>query len=205
MGNLSRGGFNRKDVNADDHDFDFASKLTPVGIYQPKEKDLTLYMVRSNATSDCYADIIESWFRAKQIEGAKIKRLVVNLDNGPEQNSRRTQFMSRMQDFANTAGIEVHLAYYPPYHSKYNPVERTFGALEKHWHGEILDTEEKVIGYAKSMKWAGKVPAVKLVDKIYQTGVKVAKRVMKKINAGFDRKQGIENWSVIIRPRLDSG
>jgi len=61
-----------------------------------------------------------------------------NLDNGPQQNSHRTQFMKRIQDFADKSNLSIILAYYPPYHSKYNPVERPFSSLEKHWGGEIL-------------------------------------------------------------------
>ena len=42
------------------------------------------------------------------------------------------------------------LAYYPPYHSKYNPIERLWGILENHWNGEVLDTEEKILGHLKN-------------------------------------------------------
>ena len=50
IGNLSRGGKNRVETHADDHDFGVTSTSTPVGIYLPKEKDLFLYMVRSKVT-----------------------------------------------------------------------------------------------------------------------------------------------------------
>lgn len=180
-------------------------KITPVGIYLPKEKDLYLYMVCSKTTSDCYVDVIESWWRAEPEQYSHIKRLVINLDNGPEQSSKRTQFMKRIQEFSDQERIEVHLAYFPPYHSKYNPVERTFGALELYWSGEILDSEEKVIGFAKTMTWAGKHPVVRAVKKTYETGVRVTKEIMEKLNAGFDRKKGIEKWSVLIKPRTGFG
>jgi len=201
LGNLSRGGKNRKETHADDHDFGVTGKVTPVAIYLPNEKDLYLYMVRSKATSDCYVDIIESWWEGEPEKHAKIKRLVINLDNGPEQSSNRTQFMKRIQEFSSTRKIEVQLAYFPPYHSKYNPVERTLGALELYWSGEILDSEEKVVGYAKAMTWAGKNPVVNVVKKTYETGVKLTKAIMEKLNAGFERKKGIEKWSVIVRPK----
>jgi transposase len=58
----------------------------------------------------------------------------------------------------------VSLAYYPPYHSKYNPVERVWGVLEKDLNGQLLDSIDKVIGLAKAMKWKGKNPFVKIVD-----------------------------------------
>ena len=60
----------------------------------------------------------------------KITRLVIYLDNGPDNSGRRTQFLKRMVQFADWSGLEVRLVYYPPYHSKYNPVERCWSALE---------------------------------------------------------------------------
>ena len=205
MGNLSRGGKNRKETKADDHDFKVSGTITPVSIYLPKEKDLSIYMVTSKSTSDCYADILEDYWRLYSNNHDKIKQLIINLDNGPQQNSNTRQFMNRMQGFSDSAGIEIHLAYYPPYHSKYNPVERTLGGLERHWSGEILDSEEKVVGFAKTMQWAGKNPCVKVINKVYEKGVKVADKIMKKLNEGFTRKKGIEKWFVIIKPRLDFG
>ena len=206
LGNLSRGGRNRIDIKADDHDFNVLGELTPVGIYQPKSKDLAFYMSRSRPTSDCYVDILEDWWQSlPQDIIKKTRRLVINLDNGPEQNSHRTQFMKRMQQFSDTFSLEVHLAYYPPYHSKYNPIERTFGTLEQYWSGEILDSEESVLGFAKNMVWSGKNPTVKLVGKVYEKGVKVSKKIMEKLSLGFIRKFGIEKWSVLIMPKKQNG
>ena len=166
MGNFSRGGKNRKETEADDHDFGSNGKLTPVGIFTPKEKDLWLYMVKSKTTSDCCVDIIEKWWKDNHKSGeVNIEKLVINLDNGPHQNSRRTQFMMRMQNFSNESGLLIDLAYYPPYHSKYNPIERTFSSLERHWAGEILSEEDVVVGFAKTMKWANKSPKVEVVNK----------------------------------------
>jgi len=162
-------------------------------------------MVKSNVTSDCCVDIIEDWWSDSLREKETIERLVINLDNGPQQNSRRTQFMKRIQDFSNQADIQIQLAYYPPYHSKYNPVERTFGALEQYWSGELLDTEDKVVGLAKAMTWAGKNPKVSVVRKTYEVGVKVTKDVMDKLHDGFYKTEGIEKYSVLVTPQIDSG
>ena len=99
--NLSTGGNNRLDTRAGDRDFGITETSTPVGIYSPTEKDLFLYMVRSKVTSDCGVDIIEQWWDSSPVDREKIKRLVVNLDNGPEQSSQRTQFTFRIQQFAD--------------------------------------------------------------------------------------------------------
>jgi hypothetical protein len=132
---------------------------------------------------------------------AHITMLVINLDNGPENHSRRTQFMQRMLTFAQRSGLTVRLAYYPPYHSKYNPIERCWGILENHWNGAVLDTIDAVIQFAESMTWKGTHPLVELVTTSYQTGVKLSKAAMQALEAQITRLPGLERWFVDIRPR----
>lgn len=201
IGEFDRGGKSRVFRRANDHDFDVIGKTTPVGFLIPKSGDLDLYMVSSIVTSDCIVDLLEQWWEEKKQYFPLVIKLVLNLDNGPEQQSHRTQFMKRLQEFANNVGIEIQLAYYPPYHSKYNPIERTFGILEQHWNGGLLDSLEAVYGYAKSMRWKGKHPVVKIIKKIYKKGVKLSKKAMNDLNLGFQRLKGLEKWFVLIQPQ----
>jgi hypothetical protein len=116
-----------------------------------------------------------------------VKTLLLNQDNGPENHSRRTQFMKRMVEFVQRHQINLRLAYYPPYHSKYNPIERTWGILENHWNGNILDEVDTVLNFAKSMTWNGHHPVVKLVTQTYQTGVKLTKLAMAEVETQIQR------------------
>jgi hypothetical protein len=92
------------------------------------------------------------------------------------------------------------LAYYPPYHSKYNPVERCFGVLEQHWNGALLDSVDAVVNYASSMVWKGLHPTVELVTTAYQTGVKLTTEAMEALEQQFHRLPGLEKWFVDIPP-----
>ena len=74
-----------------------------------------------------------------------IRRLVIYLDNGPKNSGRRTQFLKRMVEFADWSGLEIRLVYYPPYHSKYNPIERCWSALEQKWNGVLLNCLKVVL------------------------------------------------------------
>lgn len=65
----------------------------------------------------------------------------------------------------------------PPYHSKYNPVERTWAVLEHHWNGALRDSVDTALHFAQTMTWKGKHPVVQLVTGLYQTGVKLTKDV----------------------------
>lgn len=92
------------------------------------------------------------------------------------------------------------LAYYPPYHSKYNPVERVWGVLERHWNGSLLDTVETVLSFARTMTWNGHHPVVKLVEDAYHTGVGLTKKAMDELEERFERLPGLEKWFVRIDP-----
>jgi transposase len=201
VGLFSRGGRSRVVVKALDHDFNREQKLTPFGIFLPDRDELYLYFTASRVTSDFIADCLDDCW--KQIQGRfpQVKTLLLNLDNGPENHSRRTQFMKRMSDFADQAGLTVSLAYYPPYHSKYNPIERVWGVLEQHWNGSLLESVEAVLGFARSMKWKGEQAKVHLVERTYQTGVRLTQKAMARLEKRFERLAGLERWFVRIAPQ----
>ena len=90
--------------------------MTPFGIFLPEHDDLWLYMARSKVTSDFIVDRLEQWWQEVRLRFLRVKTLVINLDNGPENHSRRTQFLKRIVEFARKYGLVVQLAYYPPYH-----------------------------------------------------------------------------------------
>ena len=124
VGPFSRGGKSRVPTDAADHDFQPLASVTPVGVFLPASDELFVYGVTSKVTSDCLVDRLEQWWESVHDRFDHIRTLVINLDNGPENHSRRTQFLLRMVRFAHASRLTIRLAYYPPYHSKYNAVER---------------------------------------------------------------------------------
>ncbi len=64
------------------------------------------------------ADCLDLWWSKRSRVHAKIGRLQIDLDNGPEIAISRTQFMKRLVDFSDRTGLEVELVYDPPCHSK---------------------------------------------------------------------------------------
>jgi len=185
-------------TNAVDHDFQPAATVTLVGILLPTSDEVFFYGVTSKVTSDCLVDRLVDWWETVKERFSHITTLLINLDNGPENHSRRTQFMQRLLEFVQEYHISVRLAYYPPYHSKYNPVERCWGILEQHWNGALLDSVEAVIQYATSMTWKGKHPVVELITTTYQTGVKLTKQEMDALETQLQRLPSLEKWFVNI-------
>lgn len=200
IGLFSRRGKTRVIVRAADHDFKPDTKLTPFGIFLPQYGELYLYFTSSRVTSDFIADCFRDFWMTVCDRFDHVQNLLLNLDNGPENHSRRTQFMKRLTDFVDEFQVTIQLAHYPPYHSKYNPIERVWGVLENHWNGSLLDTVETVLNFAQTMTWNGQHPIIQLVEKTYHTGVKLTQKAMAELEKRFERLPNLERWFVRIVP-----
>lgn len=200
VGPFARGGKSRVPTTASDHDFKPDASITPVGIFLPATDELFIYEVLSKVTSDCLVDRLVQWWESVRERFAHIRLLVINLDNGPENHSRRTQFMQRIVEFVQQFGLSVRLAYYPPYHSKYNSIERCWGILENHWNGSLLDTVDAVLKFSASMTWNGLHPVVELVNTSYETGVRLTPAAMELLEAQIVRLPGLDKWFIDITP-----
>lgn len=200
LGLFSRGGYNRLTVKALDHDFAPDQKVTPVGVFLPQFNELFMFLTTCPVTADLLVDCLhQTWLMIAE-RFPQVGTLLLNLDNGPENHSRRTQFMKRLTDLVDHLGLIVELAYYPPYHSKYNPIERVWGILEQHWNGALLDTLGTVLNFARTMTYNGVQPVVQMVTTLYQTGVKLSQKAMAKLEKRFERLPGLEKYFVRIVP-----
>jgi len=168
LGNLSRGGKDRRQSapQADDHDTQWHSRLLPFGILNMDTDELALYMSESAETSDFIVDCLSHWWTRNRKRYRHIKTLAINLDGGSATRSNRTQFIQRLVTFARESHVNIELIYYPPYHSKYNPIERCWAALEQFWNGAILDRVETAMAWAENMSWKGLKPLVHHVTKL---------------------------------------
>lgn len=202
IGNLSRNGKSRGEcpVKAEDHDTQILAKLVPFGISVVHEAKLDIFFGHSHETSDFIVDCLLKWWEANHADYEKFEELVINLDNGPSVNSHRTQFIKRMVEFTRYVEKTVKLIYYPPYHSKYNPVEHCWGVLENYWNGAILESVETALKCAGAMKWRGEYPTIHDMPKIYSTGVTLTKKELKPFSPFFHRLDELPKWHVVIRP-----
>lgn len=201
VGPFARGGKSRVATKAADHDFHPAATVTPVGMFFPTSDAFFLSVVTTNVTSDCLVDRLIDWWESACERFPHLKTLLINVDNGPENHSRRTQCMQRLLECVERSQITVRLAYDPPYHRKYHPVERCWGILEQHWNGSLLDSEDAVIQYVSTTTWKGKHPVVALVTSISQTGVTLTKEAMDAVETHLQRLPSLEKWLVNIAYR----
>ena len=113
LGEFSRGGVSRgeKATQALDHDMQVKQKMVPFGVLDVVGGLLTIIFGTSRETSDFIADCLQQWWDANRECYAHIRQLVINLDNGPQNSSFRTQFMKRMVEVADRNGLEIVLVY----------------------------------------------------------------------------------------------
>ena len=203
IGNLSREGKDRQiePLQADDHDTAWSAVLVPFGILNTQTDQLSIYFGQSAETSDFIADCLNAWWCDHQAEYAHLNELVIDLDSGSATRSDRTQFIKRMVEFAQASDLTIHLVYYPPYHSKYNPIERCWAALENYWNGTILDSIEIALKWAANMTWKGISPIVHLLDTVYEKGIHVPLPELEEFYLPFwQRSQTLPKWDITINP-----
>jgi len=105
-----------------------------------------------------------------------------------------------MVDLTDQIGKPIHLLYYPPYHSKYNPIERCWGILELHWNGAKLTDTETMVEWAQSMTWKGLQPVVTLNKTAYKKGISLTKKAMREIEMRLERNPLLPKWDILIQP-----
>ena len=201
LGPFARGGQTRGDSKASDHDFGSTEHYNPCGILDEDTAQLHVTFGSSAKTSDFIVDTLTAWWQGlSQQEQGRIDQIQLKMDNGPESSGVRTQFLQRMVQLVDIIGKPIQLLYYPPYHSKYNPIERCWGILELHWNGTQLRDVQTMLEWAKSMTWKGIHPIVTLSHNVYTTGVTLSKTAMRAVEARLERNPLLPKWDILIHP-----
>ena len=205
IGNLSRGGYSRlkKAPKADDHDHKSDAILVPFGIYEINSDNVFLIFGQSHETADFIGDALEQWWLERQFMQDDYDVLMIDLDNGSSVASSTKQFMKRITAFAKKINMCIKLVYYPPYHSKYNPVERVWAALENYWKPLILDTIDNALQIAAKMTWKGMNPIVSFIDTIYKTGIKLSDEEFDEISPFIQKNPNLYKWDVNILNQIN--
>ena len=203
IGNLSRGGYCRAlhTLSAEDHDQHWDATLVPLGIYEVNTEQVSIFFGNSLQTSDFITEGLEQWWLLRKDKLGHHEQIMIDLDNGQSSAGNTRRFVRQMVAFAKTINMPVQLVYYPPYHSKYNKVERVWAVLENYWRGLILDTVDNTLKIAGQMTWKGVQPIVRLIDKVYQKGLPVpSKRELKELHRFIRRHDTLKKWDIHFSP-----
>jgi len=204
IGNLSRRGYSRmvEAPIADDHDQHWTDILVPFGLHEVNTNNTFLIFGNSRETPDFIVDCLERWWDTRQFMEDEYDLLMIDLDNGKSVAGNTKQFLKRMVSFSEKVGIPIQMVYYPPYHSKYNMVERFWAALENYWSPLILDTVDNTIAIAKKVVWKGINPIVSYIDKTYEKGITLTNDELKTVEENILRNPILKKWDFVINSNI---
>lgn len=199
LGPYSRNGKNRIQIEACDHNLT-NDCLIPFGILDMKKNTPYFFNFTSKPTSLDMIDCIEEFYQ-EQYAGSNKTKIAILLDNGPDNSGVRTIFLKGLIEFCKRNKIEIELIYYPPYHSKYNPIERLWARIENIWNGFLLETVDICLNFMRNLTWKNVKSVTKLKDVKYEKGLTVNKKDMEILeNNHIIRSEGIKKWSLVITP-----
>ena len=200
IGNLSRKGYSRA-INApktDDHDHHWTDVLVPFGLHEINTDNTFIIFGKSLETPDFIVDCLEEWWIKREFMNDEYDELMINLDNGSALAGNTKQFLKRMTEFSKKIKMPIQMVYYPPYHSKYNIIERFWAAVENYWAPLVLDTISNTIQIVKNVAWKGMNPIVSFISKTYEKGVKVTEKELKIIEKSIQRNPVLRKWDFVI-------
>ncbi len=207
IGNFYRPGLllTQQTIKTFDHDFPkFADGVViPHGLYDLRLNRGYVHLGTSHDTSRFACDCLRDWwlrFGWAQYFGS---RSVLLLADGGGSNSASTYlFKADLQELADELGVEFRVAHYPPYCSKYNPIEhRLFCHLSRACQGVVFTNVELVKQLMeKARTRTGLEVVVDVLDKVYQTGRRVAAEAKEALNLVRDCFLPKLNYRIVPRP-----
>ncbi len=207
LGNFYRDGTIDAQATIETNDHDFGSMgsgtVIPHGLYDVGRNRGFLHLNTSHDTSELACDSLAAWWEDHgRVAYPRAKKLLVLCDGGGSNSASRYVFKEQIQKLANRLGVEIRVAHYPPYCSKYNPIEhRLFPHVTRACRGVIFRTLETVRYYMSKAETAtGLVVKVKIIEKVYETGLKCAAGFKKTMKIVFDKILPKWNYRAVPEP-----
>ncbi len=190
-------------ITVNDHDFGSAGsgKLIPHGIYDIRLNLGFLHLNTSHDTTEFACDSLELWWREHgSVVYPKATSLLVLCDGGGSNSSRFFVFKEDLQALANRIGLEVRVAHYPPYCSKFNPIEhKFFPHVTRALQGVVLTSVEVAKRFMERTTTSkGLKVVVSCLEKVYKTGRKCAEGFKECMGIVFD--EVMPNWNYVAVP-----
>jgi hypothetical protein len=207
LGDFYRDGVidTQETIETNDHDFGSAGSGTviPHGIYDVGRNLGFIHLNISHDTSELACDSIAAWWEEHGRPAyPRARKLLVLCDGGGSNSASRYVFKEELQKLATRLGLEIRVAHYPPYCSKYNPIEhRLFPHVTRACRGVIFRSLETVRYYiSKAETSTGLTVKVGILNKVYQTGRKCAAGFKKSMTIVFDKMLSKWNYTAIPEP-----
>jgi hypothetical protein len=205
LGNFHRDGVTDgvEPTVVNDHDFpSYADgKLIPHGIYDLAKNEASLHLNDSHDTTELACESIALWWHEQgRLDYPRAEELLVLCDGGGSNSSSKYLFKEDLQALSNRLGLKIRIAHYPPYCSKYNPIEhRVFPHVTRACQGVPLETIETAKHYMeKTETTKGLNVVVRIIAQAFQAGRKYAANFKKNMTIQFD--DHLPNWNYTAIP-----
>jgi len=205
LGNLYRDGYlyTLEEVRTLDHDFTSLAEgvIIPHGIYDLKRNTGFITLGTSKDTSEFACDSIRNWWYSKgQYDYPHATSILILCDGGGSNSSHYYIFKEDLQKLADEIGVAIRIAHYPSYCSKYNPIEhRLFPHVTRACQGVIFKNIEIVKELMeKTTTSKGLQVTVQILDRVYETGRKVADDFKETMRIVFD--EVLPQWNYTAVP-----
>ena len=209
LGNLYRDGhlYTLEELRTYDHDFVSLAEgvIIPHSLYDYCLNIGYIQIGTSHDTSEFACDSFRHWWYTY---GQKLypnaTSILVLCDGGGSNSSRYYIFKQDLQKLADEIGVEIRIAHYPPYCSKYNPIEhRLFPHVTRACQGVIFTSVALVKELIeKTRTETGLKAFVHIIDKVYQLKRKVAEGFKENMRIVFD--DFLPKWNYRAVPLLQS-
>lgn len=199
--------FAAEEIPVYDHDFQHAAEgiLIPHGLYDLQRNVGHLYLGLSHDTSEFACDnVYRWWMRFGRWCYYRAKFLLLLCDNGGSNDPRHYIFKQDLQRLANDMGIGIRVAHYPPYTSKYNPIEhRLFPHVTRACAGaSLLNLATAVQLMRKTRTQTGLRVTVEVVTQYYAPRRKYAPEFRAAMPIEFD--DDLSAWNYQAVPGADA-
>jgi hypothetical protein len=193
LGNFYRDGrlYTLEELRVYDHDFNSFSDgvIIPHSLYDVQLNRGYIQIGTSHDTSEFACDSFRHWwYQHGRQHYPHATSILVLCDGGGSNSSRHYLFKEDLQRLSDEIGIEIRIAHYPPYCSKYNPIEHClFPHVTRACQGVIFTSIELVKELMeKTQTSTGLKAFVCILDKVYKTGRKVLETFKENIRIVFD-------------------
>jgi hypothetical protein len=155
-----------------DHDYPYlgVGKAIPHGIYDVKLNKGYVSLGNSHETARFVVDNLQWWWESfGKFEYPQATCILILCDSGGANGHRHHLFKKCLQELARKIGKKLVICHYPPYCSKYNPIERRlFAQVHRTIKETILRSLEQVRELMqKTATKTGLSVEVRINDKYY--------------------------------------
>lgn len=204
LGNLYRDGhlYTTEVIKVLDHDYSYLAKgvVIPYTIYDIIQNKAYVYIGTTKDTAEFVCDCLRHWWTYYGITICPDAPSILALaDSGGSNSYRHYIFKQELQDLVDELGVEIRMAHYPSYCSKWNPVEhRVFPHMTRAMQGVVFTSCElvKELIETTSTKTGLQVVA-HIVSKVYEIGRKVADDFKDTMRILFDENLGKWNYRAV--------